>query len=310
MDHTAPDELYTLRAQFWLGHYTLAVEEAKSVARRPMSPNLKVERDVFLARAYGALGQADKVMAAAAADSANGPPALAALADKVQFDAAAGNEAAQQAIVDHIKTLVGSHSQDPLLLLIASQVLLSAGQTKEALQCVSSSHAASTHLELMITALQVYLKLDRLDLARQQLQAMKQLDEDGILTQLASVYVFLASGATGAADAVHVLNALSEQYGCSVYLLNLTACALMQQGDYAGAEQKLDECLREHQQSSPEVPPLPDTLINAICCTVQQGKSPATYLQQLQQLFPRHAYCAGWERVVAAFDREAVKYKV
>jgi hypothetical protein len=36
-----PDELYTLRAQYWLGHYQLALEEAKSVARRPMSPNLK-----------------------------------------------------------------------------------------------------------------------------------------------------------------------------------------------------------------------------------------------------------------------------
>ena len=71
MDHTAPDELYTLRAQFWLGHYTLAGEEAKSVARRPMSPSLKVEREVFLARAYGALGQTDKVVAAASAD---GPP--------------------------------------------------------------------------------------------------------------------------------------------------------------------------------------------------------------------------------------------
>lgn len=236
--------------------------------------------------------------------------ALAALADKVQFEAAAGNEAAQQVIVDHLKTLVGSHANDPWLLLIAAQVLWSAGQTKEALQCVSSSHAAaSTHLELMITALQIYLKLDRLDLARQQLQAMKQADEDGILTQLASVYVSLALGTTGAADAVHLLNALSEQYGYSVYLLNLTACALMQQGDYAAAEQKLDECLREY-QASPEVPPLPDTYINAICCSVQQSKSPVTFLQQLQQLFPRHAYCAGWERVVAAFDREAVKYKV
>jgi hypothetical protein len=51
-----PDELYTLRAQFWLGHYALAVEEAKSVARRPMSPLLKEEREEFLARSNLALG--------------------------------------------------------------------------------------------------------------------------------------------------------------------------------------------------------------------------------------------------------------
>lgn len=56
-----PDELYTLRAQYWLGHYQMAVDEAKSIARRPMSPDLKVEREEFLHRAYLALGQHEKL---------------------------------------------------------------------------------------------------------------------------------------------------------------------------------------------------------------------------------------------------------
>ena len=58
-----PDELYTLRAQYWLGHYSLAIEEAKAVVRRPMSPALKIEREEFLARAQMALGEYDKVIA-------------------------------------------------------------------------------------------------------------------------------------------------------------------------------------------------------------------------------------------------------
>lgn len=58
---TEPDELYTLRAQYWLGHYNLAVEEAKSIARRPMNPALKAEREEILNRAYIALGQYDKL---------------------------------------------------------------------------------------------------------------------------------------------------------------------------------------------------------------------------------------------------------
>jgi len=62
---TEPDELYTLRAQYWLGHYGLAIEEAKSVVRRPMSPQLKLEREEFLLRAQLALGQYDKVIAGA-----------------------------------------------------------------------------------------------------------------------------------------------------------------------------------------------------------------------------------------------------
>lgn len=58
---TEPDELYTLRAQYWLGHYQLAVEEARAVSRRPMSPDLKAEREELLARAHIAMGQYEKV---------------------------------------------------------------------------------------------------------------------------------------------------------------------------------------------------------------------------------------------------------
>eukprot|EP00978_Attheya_sp_CCMP212_P040133 scaffold215900_cov32-Attheya_sp.AAC.1 len=58
-----PDELYTLRAQYWLGHYNLCLDEAKAIARRPMSPALKNEREEFVARAQLALGQWDKVLA-------------------------------------------------------------------------------------------------------------------------------------------------------------------------------------------------------------------------------------------------------
>ena len=42
---TEPDELYTLRAQYWLGHYQMAVDEAKSIARRPMSPEYYSRRN-------------------------------------------------------------------------------------------------------------------------------------------------------------------------------------------------------------------------------------------------------------------------
>lgn len=70
---TEPDELYTLRAQYWLGHYSLAIEEAKAVVRRPMSPQLKLEREEFLARAQLALGQYDRVMADAQAAGPDRP---------------------------------------------------------------------------------------------------------------------------------------------------------------------------------------------------------------------------------------------
>jgi coatomer protein complex subunit epsilon len=227
--------------------------------------------------------------------------ALQALSIKALFDAANGNEVAQSPLIDQLKSLVGS-KPEPSVHLTASQVLLASGQVKEALQCV---HAGAIP-EQVSMALQIYLKLNRLDLAQQQLEKLKRGDEDSILAQLGSVYINLAKGSTGAPDAVHSINSLSEQYGPSPYLLNLMACALMQQGDYVAAEQKLDECIRE--QGGETV--LPDTLINMIGCHVQQNKSADAYVNQMKEQYPTHAFCAGLDRVVSAFDRESVKYKV
>merc|ERR1712107_79158 len=97
---------------------------------------------------------------------------------------------------------------------------------KEALQCV---HQGSTmeHLSLCV---QIYLMLDRLDLAQKTLQQLRKMDEDSMLTQLASVHVALATGSSMAGDAVHTLNQISEQYGPSPVLLNLSACAYIQGG--------------------------------------------------------------------------------
>jgi len=187
--------------------------------------------------------------------------------------------------------------------LTACHVLLAAGQTKEALQCV---YAGST-LEHAVMALQIYIRMDRVDLARQQLRVLTSQDEEAILTQLGAVCVALATGSSAAADAVHYLHSLSEQYGPSPLLLNLLACALMQQGDYAAAEMKLQECVRDHSELV-----LPDTLINLIACGVQQNKLAEVdaHVAQMKQQYPQHPYCAGLDRVTAAFDREAVKYKV
>ncbi|GAX25448.1 hypothetical protein FisN_1Hh404 [Fistulifera solaris] len=250
-----------------------------------MSPALKAEREEILNRAYLALGQYNKL--------SGGTSALDALILRANFEASQDANA-----LDELRTIAATAG--PSEQLTAAQVLLSTGQTKEALSLV---HLGAT-MEHIALALQIFLKMDRLDLATQQLQLLRQADEDAILTQLGSVYVNLATGASGAEDAVHSLNMLTEQYGPSSLLLNLMACAYMNQGDFAAAEGKLQECLRDH----PEVP-IPDTLINLVCCLVQQNKPADQFIGQMQQTYPNHDFCAGLERVVTAFDREAIKYK-
>lgn len=73
MAESGPDELYTLRAQYQLGHYALALAEARQVARRPMPAALKQEREEYQMRAHAALQQYDKCVA----QSGDGPGASA-----------------------------------------------------------------------------------------------------------------------------------------------------------------------------------------------------------------------------------------
>eukprot|EP00542_Grammatophora_oceanica_P021132 CAMPEP_0194032446 /NCGR_PEP_ID=MMETSP0009_2-20130614/5383_1 /TAXON_ID=210454 /ORGANISM="Grammatophora oceanica, Strain CCMP 410" /LENGTH=292 /DNA_ID=CAMNT_0038672893 /DNA_START=64 /DNA_END=942 /DNA_ORIENTATION=+ len=291
---TEPDELYTLRAQYWMGHYHLALDEAKSIARRPMSPALKAEREELIQRAHLALGDFPKVIG-------GDTPALKALALRAQYDQAPDDDS-RTAIANKMKEVLATETPpSPSLQLYASQLFLSHGWTKDALQCV---HAGAT-LEHVAMTLQIYLKLDRLDLAQNQLRSLQQQDEDAVLTQLGSVFVSLATGSSSSGDAIHVLASLKEQYGPSPLLQNLSAASYVISGQYEEAETSLIECRKEFPDQLNA-----DTLINLVVCQQHQGKDPSAGIMELKQTFPSHPYCQALDRVTGAFERESLKYKV
>jgi len=255
---------------------------------------LKVEREEFLARAQMTLGDYDKVIASGAGSDREGLKTLALAAE--YYGAVA---TAREPLLDQIKSTVAA-SSSATAQLVAAQVFLDSDLTKEALQCVISGST----MEQQALTLQIYLKIDRPDLAQQTLSQMKRKDEDAILTQICGVLCALASGSNGSGDALHSLKSLMEQYGPSPMLLNLMACAYMQGANYAEAEKRLEECLQEFPDQV-----LPDTLINLVVCCQHQGKPTDKWMTQVQSKFPNHKFSEGVARVQAAFDREMVKYR-
>jgi coatomer protein complex subunit epsilon len=226
--------------------------------------------------------------------------ALKALIIKSQYDQAIGEEA-QNVVIDEMKTLVSGSDDSPSVQLYAAQLFLAHGLTKDALQLVYSGAT----LEHVALTLQIFLKLDRMDLANRQLDKLRAMDEDAVLTSIAAVQVALAGGASSASDAAHYLNSLSEQYGPSPLLLNLSACAYIMIADYDEAETKLLDCKREFPGQ-----PNPETLINLVVVTQYLGKPSEEYITELKESFPTHPFLAGLERVEGAFARESMKYKV
>lgn len=226
---------------------------------------------------------------------------------KAQYEAAAGNTAKQSRILDQLKTLASS-DPNTTAQLTAAQVCLASDDTASAWNFISNA----TTPEMMACKLQILLKLDRPDLAQQQLTLMKKENEESVLGELASVYLQLYQGSSQAGDAEHTLNALTEQYGPSVFLLNLLAAALAVQGDYAAAETKLMEALKDFG----EIQPQHETYTNLIAVLHQQNKkteAAAMVDTLLGSTLPNAtslAFKEGLQRVTAAFDREAIKYKV
>ena len=214
----------------------------------------------------------------------------------------ANDTATRQSIIASLQSLLNNDNPTPTVQLIAAQTFLMGGEMiKDALSAV----LLGTTMEQLALVIQIYIRMDRLDLAQETLTVMKSADEEAILTQMSTVYVMIANGRSTAADAVHIMSSLSEQYGNSISLLNMTACAYMTAGRYSDAEKALMEAKSEG--------PSLDTLVNLMVCSQHLGKGMAVIapiVMELKQQYPHCGFIRGMDRVEAAFDREALKYKV
>jgi coatomer protein complex subunit epsilon len=298
-----PDELYTLRAQYWLGHYTLALDEGRQAARRPMPPHLKSEREELVLRCQLALGQYDLVIAEGSGGGKS--PSMQALALHARYLSASPE--ARPSVVDSLKVLLSQPDapSNTSLQLTACHVFLHANLLREALQCV---HMGLT-MEHLSMCVQIYIKIDRLDLANDALNLLKQADEDSVLAQLGSAQVAIASGRSRSEDAVHLLSGLSEQYGPSIMLLNCLAVANMVGGRYEAAEGNLREAMGEEFGGERDA----DTLVNMVVCGThlgRKGEEVEKYLGLLRGGFGDHPFVQGLVQVEGAFERESHKYQV
>ena len=167
---------------------------------------------------------------------------LQALVYKAQYESAIGNDGMQTTVYDQMKSLASSHPTVLTVLLCTAQVALMANETSYAYQLVSS---LSNHPECMALKIQIYLKIDRIDLANKELVALQKIaGEESVLVELSMIYIGLMTGRSMGNDMEHRITTLCEQYGPSVYLLNLLSIAFIVQGNATMAESKLQECLQ------------------------------------------------------------------
>lgn len=294
---TDPDEIYMVRSHFWCGNYQLAINEGAKC--HPGADALRIERDAYVYRSYVALGNLATVLDEITDDAPVALRAVRLLATFLGEDPGEGGGRAQALAT--LKEWLNDPEQggDPTLQLVGGQMFLAAGDTTEALRAV---RFGST-VEMVGFAAQVYLRMNRLDLADKAVTRMASMDDDSTLSQLAAAWAHLAHGGARCQEAAYVFQELVDKFGASALLQNGLACAYLHMGRFEEADKLLVDASTKGASA--------DTLVNQVCCAQHLQKPAevtARYVKQLQRAAPDHPWVEQYNLVDAAFDKAAAGY--
>lgn len=283
-----PDELWSLRNQYYVGAYEAVLTEAENV--RIDDEAALAEKDLFVQLANLARGER-------AEDLDHAGPEFKALAC---LSALMQGEAEEEEELSKLKRLVEEDGKGNARLRMIAGIAFSkfASDPNEALRIL---HGASKSLEALHLSCSILLSMDRLDLATRTLDQMNAIDEDATLTQLSGAWVALSSGTErGLKDAAYTLEELIGKWQATPMLVGALSCALIHQGKFADAEKLL---------SSYSGAPSADLLLNQIVAAQHEGRRLDEYIGKLKQLAPAHNWFQEMTTQSAAFDQAADAFR-
>ncbi|XP_028406987.1 coatomer subunit epsilon-like [Dendronephthya gigantea] len=287
------DELFDIRNSFYLGSYQRCINEVQKT--QPSSQDLKIERDAFMFRAYCAQGKYGVVLDEINKSSPKELQPIRTMAEYLQ------NPSRRETIINTVDQKLKSGDVDDYYLLIAAIIYSHEQNYESALRCLHASEA----LESSALTIQIYLSMDRIDLAKKELKRMQEIDEDATLTQLAQAWFNIGVGGDKIQDAYYIFQEMADKYGGSVLLLNGQAVCYLQMAKYEEAESLLQDALDKDNSN-------PETLINLAFLSQHLGKSPEVsnrYISQLKSSHPDHLFTKQYNNKEKEFDRLAGQYE-
>jgi len=293
----AVDELFDVKNAFYTGNFQTCITEAGKL--KLGEPAMALERDVLVYRAYLALRKWRVVLEEVKPSS---PALLQPL--KLLATFLSSPPAGREALVAELDATMAGNVDvtNHVLLLVAATVYLQAGQPEAALRVLHPSD----HLECQAMRVQALLALHRPDLARKEVKAMQERDEDATVVQLAMAWTHLATGGEKVQEAYYIYQEMIDKLGGTALLLNGQAAVLAAQGRHAEAEAALGEALEKD-------PNNPESLVNMLVLAQHMAKAPevaSRLLSQLKEVEPGHPFLLRLERKEADFDRMVQQYTV
>ncbi|CAF0867805.1 unnamed protein product [Didymodactylos carnosus] len=288
-----PDELFEIRTNFYIGNYQQCVNEAQKIK---VPQHLQTEKDLLMYRSYIAQKKYGVVLDEISKQvSQEELLAVRLLAEYLS------NESKRESILHELDNKMGGNVKNSFCLLMAGYMYYLQENYESTLKVIHNADS----LECCALAIQALLKLDRLDLARKELKRMTELDEDSVITQLATAWINISTGGEKLQEAFYIYQELSDKHTATPLLLNGQAVCHIGQGKYEEAQSVLQEALDRDSNN-------PDTLINFIVLSQNTGKAVEVsnrYLSQMKDSYANHPYIKDLTQKTAELDRLARGYQ-
>ncbi|ORX49908.1 hypothetical protein DM01DRAFT_1338042, partial [Hesseltinella vesiculosa] len=249
--------LFGIRNMFALGNYQTLINEVSS-AHNIISPEGRLEAQSLMYRAYVAQGKFNLILSDIQ-DNDNVDAGLRAIRLLAIYLQQKSQGQSVDAVVDLAQQLFeqGTNRVNTTCQIAVATLFVNAGKYNEALQVL---HVRTKKLECCALATQIYLQLDRLDLARNEVQKAKAWAEDALLLQLMEAWVDLRVGGEKYQEAYYIFEEFGQSPSAQTSkVLNGQATANLALGRYPEAESLLLEALNKNSND-------PETLVNMIVC--------------------------------------------
>nr|CAG4648784.1 EOG090X0A8E [Polyphemus pediculus] len=290
------DELFEVRTQYYIGNYQSSINEAQKL--KITSPDVQRERDIFIYRSYIALKKYGVVISEISGSS---PAELQPLKMLAEYFSQPNK---RESIVFKLdQDLSGNPDlNNYVFLLVAATIYYNEGSFETVLKVLHQSD----HLECIALTIQTHLKMDRIDLAKKQVRVMQEIDDDAVVTQLASAWVNIQLGGEKLQEAYYTFQELADKNATTALLLNGQATCFLSQGKYDEAESALQEALEKDSNNT-------DTLVNLVVLS-QLASKPAEvcnrYLSQLNDSAPDQTLVKEMKMKENDFDSFAKQYAI
>lgn len=265
----------------------------------------------MVARAHLALGDMRSALAVIGNDPS---PAMSAMRVYAPFSAAPVGSAPRVAallladalMVDAEAALIGAVGNPnahtaPIVAALCGIMYLSEGAFERALRAVKSGAS----LELLAIAVQVYLRIERPDLAEAALVTLAERDDESSLYQLSAAHTYCALGTDKAKEAVLIFRDVLERYGegAGPAAQNGLAVALI-------AAKRLPEAEAQLAEAAAKDPLFPETLANTAALAALMGKMDVATkaLEKLKKVAPNHRVFQQRAAAEASFARVAATF--